>query len=326
MTTEHLTVSPRVVLLAGGVGGSTFAGGLRDEVRARGGELTVVCNTGDDLWLSGLRLQPDVDSMLYALAGVKDLRQGWGRAGDSRRVADELAAWGVGWDWFLLGDLDLGAHIARTSWLREGLTPSQAIARLQSRWDLGATLLPMTDTEVDTHVVLDSGRMHFQEWWTRHRAGLEPVRFENPGIEASVPAPGVLEAIAGADAIIVAPSNPIVSIGPILAVPGLADGLRAASARVVGVSPIIGDAPVRGMADVCLRVAGVPCTAAGVAGHYGARADGGILDAWLIAEEDSAAAASVAALGIASHVEPLWMSDAVRTRALAVAALRAVGH
>lgn len=326
MTTEDLTVSLRVVLLAGGVGGSTFASGLRDEVRERGGELTVLCNTGDDLWLSGLRLQPDVDSMLYALAGVKDLRQGWGRAGDSRRVADELAAWGVGWDWFLLGDLDLGAHIARTSWLREGLTPSQAIARLQSRWDLGATLLPMTDTEVDTHVVLDSGRMHFQEWWTRHRAGLEPVRFENPGIEASVPAPGVLEAIAGADAIIVAPSNPIVSIGPILSVPGLADGLRAASARVVGVSPIIGDAPVRGMADVCLRVAGVPCAAAGVAGHYGARSDGGILDAWLIAEEDAAAAGSVAALGIASHVEPLWMSDAVRTRTLAVAALRTAGH
>lgn len=319
------TAAPRVVLLAGGVGGSTFATGLRDELRARGGELAVVCNTGDDLWLSGLRLQPDVDSMLYALAGVKDLSQGWGRAGDSRRVADELAAWNVGWEWFLLGDLDLGAHIARTSWLREGLTPTEAIARLQARWDLGATLLPMTDTEVDTHVVLDAGRMHFQEWWTRHRARLEPVRFENPGIGASVPAPGVRDAIAAADAILVAPSNPIVSIGPILAVPGLADALRAASAPVVGVSPIIGDAPVRGMADVCLRAAGVPCTAAGVAGHYGARGGGGVLDAWLIAEEDAAAAASVDALGIATHVEPLWMSDAARTRALAVAALGAAG-
>ena len=157
--------APRIVLLAGGVGGSTFATGLRDEIAGRGGSLTVVCNTGDDLWLSGLRLQPDVDSMLYALAGVKDLAQGWGRAGDSRRVADELAAWNVGWEWFLLGDLDLGAHIARTSWLREGLSPTDAIARLQARWDLGATLLPMTDTEVDTHVVLDAAgtRMHFQE-------------------------------------------------------------------------------------------------------------------------------------------------------------------
>ncbi|MCM3695528.1 2-phospho-L-lactate transferase [Microbacterium oleivorans] len=321
------TPAPRVVLLAGGVGGSTFATGLRDELAERGGELAVVCNTGDDLWLNGLRLQPDVDSMLYALAGVKDLAQGWGRAGDSRRVADELAAWGVGWEWFLLGDLDLGAHIARTSWLREGLNPTEAVARLQSRWDLGATLLPMTDTEVDTHVILDAAghRLHFQEWWTRHRARLEPVRFENPGIEASAPAPGVLEAIAGADAILVAPSNPIVSIGPILAVPGLADALQTAAAPVAGVSPIIGDAPVRGMADVCLRVAGVPCTTAGVAAHYGARGDGGVLDAWLIAEEDAKAAASVAALGIAAHVEPLWMTDAARTRALAVAALRAVG-
>ncbi len=316
---------PRVVLLAGGVGGSTFAVGLRDELRARGGELTVVCNTGDDLWLSGLRLQPDVDSMLYALAGVKDRTRGWGRADDSRRVSDELRAWGVGWDWFELGDLDLGAHIARTSWLREGKTPSEAVARLQSRWDLRATLLPMTDAEVDTHVVVEAGRMHFQEWWTRHRASLEPVRFENPGIAASLPAPGVLEAVAAADAILLAPSNPIVSIGPVVAVPGLGDAVREASAPVVGVSPIIGDAPVRGMADVCLRVAGVPCTAAGVAGHYGARSNGGLLDTWLVAEEDAAAAAEIEALGVHARVEPLWMSDAARTRALAVAALAAAG-
>lgn len=321
------TDGPRVVLLAGGVGGSTFAVGLRDEVRARGGALSVVCNTGDDLWLAGLRIQPDVDSMLYALAGVKDTGKGWGRAGDSLRVADELRAWQVGWPWFELGDLDLGAHIARTSWLRAGASPSEVLARLQARWadGIGATLLPMTDAEVDTHVVTGEGSLHFQEWWTRHRAAIEPLRFENLGIADAVPAPGVAAAIAAADAVLVAPSNPIVSIGPILSVPGVRAALAEASARVVGVSPIIGGAPVRGMADVCLRVAGVPCTAAGVAAHYGARGAGGVLDAWLIAEEDAAEAAQVAALGMAARVRPLWMRGPDLTRALAVDALTAAG-
>lgn len=320
-----MTTAPHVVLFAGGVGGSTFAIGLRDELRARGGSLTVVCNTGDDLWLAGLRIQPDVDSMLYALAGMKDPVRGWGRAGDSRRVADELQAWGVGWPWFELGDLDLGAHISRTSWLREGATVGETLARLQARWELGATLLPMTDAEVDTRVVTSKGVMHFQEWWTRHRATLEPVRFENPGIDAAAPGVGVVEAIARADAVIVAPSNPIVSIGPILAVAGIADAVRAASGAVVGVSPIIDGAPVRGMADVCLRVAGVECSAAGVAAHYGARGAGGVLDAWLIAEEDAGGAEAVAATGVTPHVRPLWMRSPALTRALAVDALAAAG-
>jgi LPPG:FO 2-phospho-L-lactate transferase len=316
--------APHVVLLAGGVGGSTFAVGLRDELAARGGRLTVICNTGDDLWLSGLRLQPDVDSMLYALAGVKDDAKGWGRAGDSQRVSGELREWGVGWEWFELADLDLGAHISRTSWLREGASVTDAVARLQARWPLGATLLPMTDTEVDTQIVLpDGGSMHFQEWWTRHRARIEPVRFEHPGIGDARPAPGVVEAVEQADAVLVAPSNPIVSIGPILTVPGIRDTIREARGRVVGVSPIIGGAPVRGMADVCLRVAGVPCTADAVGRHYGARTDGGLLDAWLIAEEDAAVAASVP--GVDVRVEPLWMRGPELTRALAVAALRAAG-
>lgn len=325
--------APRIVLLAGGVGGSTFALGLRAAVAARGGELTVICNTGDDLWLSGLRIQPDVDSMLYALAGVKDQAKGWGRAGDSQRVSGELHAWHVGWDWFELGDLDLGAHIARTSWLRDGATPSDVLTRLAARWPLGARLLPMTDAEVDTHVILPGGPLpgevadtiHFQEWWTRHRARLEPTGFVNPGIAQAAPAPGVLEAIESADAVIFAPSNPVVSLGPIVAVPGVGDALRAGRGRVVGVSPIIGGAPVRGMADTCLRVIGVECSAAGVAAHYGARTDGGLLDAWLIGEEDAAEAATVGAGGISAHVAPLWMTDAVRTQALAEAALLAAG-
>jgi LPPG:FO 2-phospho-L-lactate transferase len=336
-----VTSAPRIVVLAGGVGGSRFVLGVRGALRERGiddtaAALTVVVNTGDDLWLSGVRLQPDVDSITYALAGVNDTERGWGRQGDSERVNHELQAWGAGWPWFTLGDLDLGTHLARTGWLREGLTPTAVLERMSHRWDLGARLLPMTDAEVDTHVVLEDGsRLHFQEWWTRHRATLAPARFENPGIEAAAPAPGVVEAIASADAVLIAPSNPVVSIGPILAVPGMREAVHSTPAPVVGVSPIIGGKVVRGMADVCLTAIGVETSAAAVAGLYGARGEGGLLDAWLLAEEDEAAAADVAGRGIRPLVRPLWMTDtstppslsasaAMRT-ALGAAALAAAG-
>lgn len=320
----------RVVVLAGGVGGSRFALGVRaalerraDAGAAASGPFTIVVNTGDDLWLSGVRLQPDVDSIVYALAGVNDTARGWGRAGDSERVNHELQEWGAGWPWFTLGDLDLGTHLARTGWLRDGLSATQVLERISARWPLGARLLPMTDAEVDTRVVLEDGTvLHFQEWWTRHRAALRPLRFENPGIESAAPAPGVLAAIAAADVVLIAPSNPVVSIGPILAVPGIREALRAAPGRVVGVSPIIGGRVVRGMADVCLTAIGVETSAAAVAAHYGARADDGLLDAWLIAEEDAAAAAEVEGLGIRPVVTPLWMRDAATSAALAEAALQ----
>ena len=321
----------RVVVLAGGVGGSRFALGVRAALERRAdadasasGPFTIVVNTGDDLWLSGVRLQPDVDSILYALAGVNDTERGWGRVGDTERVSHELQAWGAGWPWFTLGDLDLGTHLARTGWLRDGVTPTQVIDRLAQRWPLGARLLPMTDAEVDTHIVLEDGTvMHFQEWWTRHRATLAPLRFDNPGIDAAAPAPGVLEEIAAADVVLLAPSNPVVSIGPILAVPGIRDALRATDARVVGVSPIIGGRVVRGMADVCLTAIGVETSAAAVAAHYGARSVDGLLDAWLIAEEDAAHAAEIEGLGIRPVVAPLWMRDTATSAALAAAALQA---
>ncbi|MDY0908325.1 2-phospho-L-lactate transferase [Microbacterium sp. CFBP9034] len=322
--------APRVVVLAGGVGGSRFVLGLRSALRSRGvadtaSALTVVVNTGDDLWLSGVRLQPDVDSITYALAGVNDAERGWGRAGDTERVNHELQAWGSGWPWFTLGDLDLGTHLARTGWLREGLTPTEVLERMSHRWELGARLLPMTDAEVDTVVTVrdeDGIRsMHFQEWWTRHRATLEPVSFDNPGVTGVEPAPGVAEVIADADVVLLAPSNPVVSIGPILAVPGVRAALRSTAAPVVGVSPIIGGRVVRGMADVCLAAIGVETSAAAVAAHYGARSGDGLLDSWLIAEEDALAADEVAGLGIHSVVTPLWMTDAARSAALAEAAL-----
>ncbi|RKT35599.1 LPPG:FO 2-phospho-L-lactate transferase [Microbacterium sp. AG1240] len=317
----------RVVVLAGGVGGAKFTLGVREALARRGGpEATVVVNTGDDLWLSGVRLQPDIDSILYALAGVNDTQRGWGRQGDTERVNEELQAWGAGWPWFTLGDLDLGTHLARTGWLRDGATPAQVVERLSARWPLGARMLPMTDAEVDTRVVLEDGRdLHFQEWWTRYRATLAPARFDNPGVGAALPAPGVTEAIAAADVVLVAPSNPVVSIGPILRVPGIREALAAASAPVVGVSPIIGGRVVRGMADVCLTAIGVETSAADVGAHYGARSRGGLLDAWLVATEDADAAAAVEAAGIRPIVTPLWMSDVDASAAIAASALAAAG-
>ncbi|MFS0884186.1 2-phospho-L-lactate transferase [Aeromicrobium sp. 179-A 4D2 NHS] len=310
----------RVTVLAGGVGGARFVRGLR-EALSGDDEITLVVNTGDDLWLSGVRLQPDIDSILYALAGVNDTERGWGRAGETERVSAELREWGSGWPWFTLGDLDLGTHLARTGWLRDGLTYTQIAERLAARWPIGVRLLPMTDAEVDTHVVVEDGsRLHFQEWWTRHRAALRAVEFQNEGIQDAGPAPGVVEAIEGADVVLIAPSNPVVSIGPILAVPGIREALANAR-RVVGVSPIIGGRVVRGMADACLSAIGVETAADAVARHYGRRADGGVLDTWMLAEEDATLAAGLRDEGWDVRVEPLWMSDLERSAALARAAL-----
>ncbi|QAY59230.1 2-phospho-L-lactate transferase [Microbacterium protaetiae] len=315
--------SPRVVVLAGGVGGAKFTLGVRAALARMGApEATVIVNTGDDLWLSGVRLQPDIDSVLYALAGQNDTERGWGRAGDTERVNAELQAWGAGWPWFTLGDLDLGTHLARTGWLRDGMSVTQVVHRLSQRWPLGVRMLPMTDSEVDTHVVTAEGRMHFQEWWTRHRATITPLAFENPGIDQAQPAPGVREAIADADIVLVAPSNPVVSIGPILAVPGVREALRGAR-RVVGVAGVIGGKVVRGMADVCLTAIGVETRSDAVAAHYGARSAGGLLDAWVMAEEDAGLAPAVAARGIHPVIAPLWMSDADTSEAVARATLDA---
>ncbi|WP_395245198.1 2-phospho-L-lactate transferase [Agromyces sp. MMS24-K17] len=327
----------RITVLAGGVGGARFVRGVREEARRRwpdgqGGSeasaVDVIVNTGDDLWLAGVRLMPDFDSLLYALAGVNDTERGWGRAGETERVAAELSEWGVGWPWFTLGDLDLGTHLARTSWLRDGLTPTQVGERLQGRWPLGVRLRPATDTEVDTHVLVQDPdaagasdaptvELHFQEWWTRYRASLPALEFRQRNLDVARPAPGVAEAIADADVVLVAPSNPVVSIGTILTIPGIREALAATSAPVVGVSPIIGGAVVRGMADACLSAIGVETDAAAVARHYGARSAGGLLDGWLVAEEDAAEVEGLRAHGFAARAVPLWMRDLDTSAALA---------
>lgn len=325
-----MSADVQVVVLAGGVGGSRFLLGMREALRRRGvlsteEHLTVVVNTGDDLWLSGVRVQPDHDSIMYALADANDTERGWGRRGETERVAEELEAWGAGWPWFTLGDLDLGTHIARTGWLRDGLTVSEVFDRLRRRWQLGARLIPMTDSEVDTIVTVEQPdgmhRMHFQEWWVRHRAGLAPSGFENPGIERARPAAGVVQKIREADVVVLAPSNPVVSLGPILAVPGIREALHATSAAVIGISPIIGGRVVRGMADACLAAIGVPTRTEAVAAIYGARKHGGLLDAWLLAEEDHEVASEVERLGLSAVVRPLWMTDVATSAAIAEAVL-----
>ncbi|MDQ0893822.1 2-phospho-L-lactate transferase [Agromyces ramosus] len=326
----------QITVLAGGVGGSRFVRGVREECARRwpdgmGGteaSVTVVVNTGDDIWLAGVRLMPDFDSLLYSLAGVNDTERGWGRAGETERVAAELREWGVGWPWFTLGDLDLGTHLARTAWLREGASLSEVATRLQTRWPLGVRLLPATDTEVDTYVeVTDADapgstrEMHFQEWWTRHRAALPAVAFRQRNIEVARPANGVAEAITGADLVLVAPSNPVVSIGTILAIPGIREAIAETPAPVVGISPIIGGKVVRGMADACLPAIGVETSAAAVGRHYGARATGGVLDAWLVDETDAASVPALEASGLLVASVPLWMRDLGTSAALAGAAI-----
>ncbi|WP_131103960.1 2-phospho-L-lactate transferase [Ornithinimicrobium sufpigmenti] len=289
----------QITALSGGVGGARFVRGLVQALAARPGALsgdaepaqvTVVGNTGDDITLFGLRVCPDLDSVLYTLGGGVDEDQGWGRAGDTHALLAELGELGVGPEWFGLGDRDLATHVARSLWLGQGLSLSQVTERLARRWGLpeqGVRLLPVTDTPIETHVVVpdeEGGEraIHFQEWWVRHGARLPASAFTVAGLTQATPAPGVLEAIRSADVVVLPPSNPVVSIGIILGVPGVRDALRGTRAPVVGVSPLIGGRPVRGHADACLAPLGVEVSAAGVAGLYS-----DFLDGWLVDHADA---------------------------------------
>jgi LPPG:FO 2-phospho-L-lactate transferase len=307
----------RITVLAGGVGGARFLRGLR--AAAPAAEITVIGNTGDDITLFGLHVSPDLDTVMYTLGGGISEEQGWGRAGESFTVLDELAAYGAGPLWFGLGDRDFATHIARTSMLGEGLPLSAATRKLCERWQPGVTLLPMTDDRVQTHVVLDDGgaarTVHFQEWWVALHAQVPARQIIAAGAEHAAPAPGVLRAIAEADCILLPPSNPVVSVGVILAVPGIAEAVSAKT--VIGVSPIIGGAPVRGMADACLAAIGVQTTAAAVAAHYGA----GLLDGWLVDVQDEDAADSPELAGITVRAVPLYMTDLQASADIARAAL-----
>ncbi|MEU8548751.1 2-phospho-L-lactate transferase [Streptomyces roseoverticillatus] len=317
----------RIVVLAGGIGGARFLRGLKSAVPDAG--ITVIGNTGDDIHLFGLKVCPDLDTVMYTLGGGIHEEQGWGRAGESFAVKEELAAYGVGPEWFGLGDRDFATHIVRTQMLGAGYPLSAVTEALCERWQPGVRLLPMSDDRVETHVLIDDPdaaagpgapsrkAVHFQEYWVRLRAGVPAHAIIPVGAEQAKPAPGVLEAIAAADVILFPPSNPVVSIGTVLAVPGIREAVAGASAPVVGLSPIVGDAPVRGMADKVLAAVGVESTAAAVAGHYGS----GLLDGWLVDTVDASAVETVEAAGIRCRAVPLMMTDTEATAAMAREAL-----
>ena len=323
----------KVTLLAGGVGGARFAAGLVDAAGAAA--LTVVGNVGDDLDVLGLHVSPDLDTVLYTLAGVGDLERGWGRADETWNAlgtAEELG----GEAWFRLGDRDIGLHLVRTEALRRGEPLSAVIARLAAACGLESLLLPATDDRLRTWVDTPAGPLPFQEWFVRrgHRDPVDGVRFE--GADAAAPAPGVLEALRDADLLLIAPSNPFVSIGPILAVPGIREALLARSVPCVAVSPLIGGRAVKGpAADMLARLAG-GTSPAQVTQCYLPETPGAqrpleqvtqcykpLIDVLVFDEADAADAEAVAELGVRPLVTRTLMTDAAAARRLAEAALEA---
>lgn len=330
----------RITVLAGGIGGARFLRGLL--AAAPEAEVTVIGNTGDDIWIHGLRVCPDLDTVMYTLGNGISEERGWGREAETFTVKEELAAYGLEPSWFGLGDRDIATHLVRTQMLSAGYPLSAVTEALCERWQPGVRLIPMSDERAETHVVVDDPdgtvdgagtparrAIHFQEWWVRYRAELPAHDIVLVGADDAKPGPGVVEAIESADVVLVPPSNPVVSVGTILQVPGIREAVQRTQAPVVGVSPIVGGRPVRGMADACLTAIGVQTDAAAVARHYGPRraliplgapADG-ILDGWLVDTADATSVPSVQSLGITCESRPLLMSDPQATADIARAAL-----
>jgi LPPG:FO 2-phospho-L-lactate transferase len=283
-------------------------------------DVAVIVNTADDVTMHGLHVSPDLDSVTYWLGDVFDRERGWGRRGETFRATEELRTLDPELAWFGLGDLDLATHLFRTNRLAAGETLSEVTARIADRFGVGSRLLPMSDDRVETRVVVvaDGAELdlHFQEYWVRRgaRDEVKGVRYE--GAASARPAPGVLEAIRGADAIVLCPSNPVASLGPILAVPGIREGLAARRDRVVGISGIVGGAPLAGMADKLMPVAGVEVTAAGAAACYE-----GLLSAWVVDEADRALVPRIEATGVRVGVTDTIMTDDERAAEVARLAL-----
>ncbi|TQK31059.1 2-phospho-L-lactate transferase [Arthrobacter sp. SLBN-53] len=324
----------KVTVLVGGVGGARFLLGVQHLLRLGQfadpsgtpvHEVTAVVNVGDDAWMFGVRICPDLDTCMYTLGGGIDPERGWGHRDETWHAKEELAAYGVQPDWFGLGDRDLATHLVRTQMLRAGYPLSQVTEALCARWQPGAQLLPASDDRSETHVVItdpDGERkaIHFQEWWVRYRAKVQTHSFAFVGSDKATAAPGVVDAITGADVVLVAPSNPVVSIGSILTVGGIRAALRSTPAPVIGYSPIIAGKPLRGMADECLSVIGVESSSEAVGRHYGARSGVGILDGWLIDQGDSAQID-----GVTVAQAPLLMSEPAVTAEMVRAGLNLAG-
>ncbi|MFL6174866.1 MAG: 2-phospho-L-lactate transferase [Marmoricola sp.] len=337
--TPAVTVPGRITVLSGGVGGARFLQGVLRlvETTGAGTEVTVIANTGDDIWLHGLKICPDLDTIMYTLGEGIDTERGWGRVDETWHSKEELAAYGVGPTWFGLGDRDLATHLVRTQMLDQGYALSAVTQALCKRWLSGVNggrvqLLPMSDDRIETHVAIDDPEtgerraVHFQEYWIRHQAAVPAYSVVPIGAAEARPGPGVLEAITDADLVLLPPSNPVVSVGTILAVPGVREVLRATRAPVIGVSGIVGDDHLRGMARQLLGIIDVEVSAAGVAEHYGARASGGVIDGWLVDTVDAGSVERIEAAGIRARAVPLMMTDHDATAAMVAEAIDLAGQ
>ena len=303
----------KIVALAGGVGASKLLLGLYEVMEPE--ELTIIVNTGDDLVLHGLKISPDLDIVTYTLAGIVDPAKGWGIRGETFHALKRLAAYGRP-DWFNLGDRDLATHIHRSALLEEGRSLSEAAESIRTALGVEARILPMSDNPVPTIIETNEGAMHFQKYLVKRRAEpiVEGIRFA--GAEGARPAPGVLEAISEASRIIVCPSNPLISIGPILAVPGVREQLRARKKDIFAVCPIVGGKSLKGPSDKMLAQLGYEATALGVAKLY---AD--FSGTFVIDPVDKAAAREISALGMKVAILPTVMKTRSQKRNLAEALL-----
>ena len=307
-----------IAALAGGVGAARMLRGLVDVVPAS--EISAVVNTGDDLELHGLHISPDLDTVTYTLAGAVNPETGWGLVGETWDAMEALDRYG-GQTWFRLGDRDLATHLYRTQRLAEGAGLAAVTAEIGAAWDVDVRLLPMSEQPVRTVLAVEGeGEVSFQHYFVarRHDVTVESVRFA--GAESATPGPGVLEALNGADVIVICPSNPIVSIGPILAVPGLADALRSRRDRTVAVSPIVAGSALKGPADRLMRELGHDASVVGVARLYSELAAALVID-----EADADLAPAVEEQGVRAVVTRSVMSTPEAARALAAATLAAVG-
>jgi LPPG:FO 2-phospho-L-lactate transferase len=306
-----------IVVLAGGVGAARFLQGLVQVIPQE--RITVIGNTGDDRDFYGLRVSPDLDIVTYTLGGVVDETHGWGIRGDSYNTMQQLTRYGNE-DWFLLGDRDLATHIHRTNRLREGKTLSEVTDELRRLFGLQLRLLPMSDQPIATHIQTPAGLLHFEEYMVKRQCADEVQDVVFVGANEARPALGVIDAIRDAEAILIAPSNPIVSIGSILSVPAIHDALHEASGMVVAVSPIVGGAPIKGPADKLMRGLGIPVSAVGVARCYR-----DFLDVMVIDEQDAHLVQDIEDLGIPAVTTDTIMRDDAAKAALARSVLSAAG-
>jgi LPPG:FO 2-phospho-L-lactate transferase len=305
-----------IVALAGGVGAARFLDGLAAVVDPS--TITAIVNTGDDAGFHGLHVSPDLDIVMYTLAGIVDPTAGWGIQGDTNHTLDMLRSYGRE-TWFTLGDRDFATHIARSDMLRAGLPLSEVTDRLRQALGVKVRLLPMTDDPVGTEVRTPLGVLPFQEYFVKHRCEPEVLEIIYGGMAEASPAPGVLDALARASSVILCPSNPLVSLGTILAIPGVREMLRSTSARRVAISPIVAGGTIKGPADRMMRALGWEVSAVGVASAYR-----DILDVMVIDRQDAVLGSRIQELGLAVRVTDTIMRDAAARAALARVVLEAL--